>query len=173
MGESTQPINVVPGGANFSVRPVAEGDTQWIVRELNRYWASPKIYARDRVIDASGLPGFAAFRDEEPIGLITYLIEGEECEIVTHNSMAGSGGIGSCLLAEVRRVAREHGCKRLWLVATNDNTAALKFYQRRDFDVAAFHRDSMRDARALKNDIPDRGHGDIPIRHQFELEFKL
>lgn len=164
---------VVPGGANFSVRPTTADDAPWIERVLHRYWASPKIVALGRVIDARALPGFAAFRDDEEIGLVTYMIEGDQCQIVTHNSMHGSGGIGSCLLAEVRRVARENGCKRIWLVATNDNTNALRFYQRRDFDVVAMHRDSIREARALKHDIPDRGHADIPIRHEFELEFRL
>jgi GNAT superfamily N-acetyltransferase len=166
-------VNAVPPGANFVVRPLADEDAPWVETLLNRYWASPRVYARGRVIDASTLPGFAAFRDDEAIGLITYLIENDECEIVTHNSLAGSGGIGSCLLAEVRGQARQRGCKRLWLVTTNDNTAALRFYQRRDFEIAAFHKDSLRHGRTLKNDIPDRGHADIPIRHELELQFTL
>jgi len=159
--------------AHFVVRETGPADAQWIERVLHRYWGSPNVYARGRVIDARKLPGFAAIRDEEEVGLVTYAIDGDECQIVTHNSMHGHGGIGSCLLAEVRRVARENGCKRIWLVATNDNTNALRFYQRRDFEVVALHRDSMREARALQHDIPDRGHADIPIRHEFELEFRL
>jgi ribosomal protein S18 acetylase RimI-like enzyme len=164
---------IVPGDASFSVRAIGPADRAWVDRLLHRYWASTMVYTRGRVLDASQLPGFAAFRDDEPIGLVTYDISGNACEIVTHNSLAGVGGIGSCLLAAVRQEARRQGCKRLWLMVKNDNTPALHFYQRRDFDITAFFRDSVREGRKLKHDIPERGHGGILIRHEFELEFKL
>ena len=165
--------DIMPGGANFEVRLTTPDDTEWIDRLLHRYWATVMIFARGRIIDASKLPGIAAFRDDEPSGLITYLIEGDQCQIVTHNSLESSGGIGSCLLAGVRNEARRQGCKRLWLMTTNDNTSALKFYQRRDFDIVRFHHDSLHEGQKLKRSIPDRGHADIPIRHEFELEFSL
>ena len=164
---------IVPGDASFSVRAIGADDRRWVEPLLHRYWASTMVYAHGRVVDASLLPGFAAFRDDEPIGLVTYEIADDACEIVTHNSLAGAGGIGSCLLAAVRQEARRNGCQRLWLIVRNDNTPALYFYQRRDFDIAAFFRDSIREGRKLKHHIPDRGHGGILIRHEFELEFKL
>lgn len=165
--------NVVPCGANFDVRPLREDDRPWVHRVLNQYWASPLIYSKGKVTDALQLPGFAAVRDETPVGLLTYRIDGDECEIVTHNSMAGSGGIGSCLLAAVRNEARERGCKRLWLMTTNDNTPALRFYQKRDFEIVRVDLDVMNEARRLKPDIPDLGLDDIPIRHEIELEYRL
>jgi hypothetical protein len=36
-----------------------------------------------------------------------------------------------------RSLAQKRGAHRLWLVTTNDNTAALRFYQRVAFDLAA------------------------------------
>ncbi|MBX3322721.1 MAG: GNAT family N-acetyltransferase [Phycisphaeraceae bacterium] len=177
MGDQAQdgfnPASIVPAGANFELRAITEADKPWIERTLIRYWASTSIYSRGKVTDASTLSGFGAFRDEEPIGLVTYLIDGDSCEIVTHNSMAGSGGIGTCLLAAVRQEARDRGCRRLWLATTNDNIPALKFYQRRDFDLVALYHNVMTDARKLKPEIPDVGLFDIPLRHELELEFLL
>lgn len=177
MGDQRTPgidtSSIVPKGADFEVRPLGPEDRQWMHRVLNQYWASSRIYSKGRLTDAADLPGFAAFRDGTPVGLITYRVEGEDCEIVTHNSLAGCGGIGSCLLAAVRHEARELGCKRLWLVTTNDNTPAMRFYQRRDFDLVCIDRDVMHSARRMKPDIPDRGLDDIPIRHEIELEYRL
>lgn len=161
------------GGTGFEVRALTREDRAWVQRVLRQYWATTVQVSRGRVFHADELPGFAAWRGDEPIGLITYNIEGEDCEIVTHNSLAGHGGIGSCLLAEVRGVARERGCKRLWLVTTNDNTPALRFYQRRDFDMVALHRGAVTEARKLKTEIPDVGMAGVPIRHEIELEQRL
>jgi hypothetical protein len=49
-----------------------------------------------------------------------------------------------------RSLAKKRGAHRLWLVTTNDNTAALRFYQRVAFDLAALHGDTVLAARVLK-----------------------
>ncbi|MEM7754194.1 MAG: GNAT family N-acetyltransferase [Planctomycetota bacterium] len=170
---ATDPVAVVPPGASFSLRPTAAEDYTWMRRVLKQYWASEQVVTGGRLHDVLELEGIAAWRDDEPVGLITYRVEGDECEIVTHNSMADSGGIGSCLLSAVRQEARARGCERLWLVTTNDNVPALRFYQRRDFDIAAFHRGAITEARKLKPEMPDTGLDGIPIRHEIELEYLL
>lgn len=80
-------------------------------------------------------------------------------------------GVGSALLGAVEELARRRGCKRLWLVTTNDNTHALAFYQRRGFVLAALHRDAVTEARkTLKPSLPLVGEGGIPLRDELELE---
>jgi ribosomal protein S18 acetylase RimI-like enzyme len=176
MPEPTQmvdPVSAVPAGADFTIRRTGDQDRAWMRRLLHQYWASDKILSRGRVHDVVHADGFAAFQNDEPVGLITYRVEGDSCEILTHNSMADSGGIGSCLLAATRTEARNRGCRRLWLVTTNDNTPALRFYQRRDFDICAFHRDAITEGRRLKPEIPDEGLFGIRVRHEIELEYLL
>lgn len=179
---TTDPTQVVPKGALFTVRAVGPDDRPWVKTLLKQYWASTSVVSRGRVRDGATLPAFCALRDSDPIGLVTYEItecrtpngeHGKQCEIVTHNSLAGSGGVGSCLLAAVRNEARAQGCYRLWLVTTNDNTPALRFYQRREFDIVALHRDAVVESRRLKPEIPDMGLGNIPLRHELELEYVL
>ncbi len=161
------------GGVTFDIRPLEESDKGWVRDALKRYWASTRQVTKGRLHQADELPGFGAFRDGEPVGMLTYDIRDGACEIVTHNSLAGHGGIGSCLLAEVRRLAREQGCSRLWCITTNDNMPALRFYQRRDFEIVALHLNGVAEARKLKPEMPEVGMDGIRIRHEIELEYKL
>lgn len=162
-----------PGIHSFDIRDLTEKDQSWVKRVLVQYWGSTIQISRGRKIMADELPGLVAIRDGFEVGLLTYHIENESCEIITHNSMAGHGGIGSCLLDAVRNKARELGCKRLWLITTNDNTPAYRFYQRRGFDLVALHRNAVTDARKLKAEIPNVGFDGIPIRHEIEMEYSL
>jgi N-acetylglutamate synthase-like GNAT family acetyltransferase len=175
MASQEQPVGASAPeySGDFTVRELTPNDKPWVQDVLRRYWASLTQVTRGRAIQADELPGFAAMRNGEEVGLVTYEVRGGECEVVTHNSLAGHGGIGSCLLAAVRTKAREMGCRRLWLITTNDNTPAMRFYQRRDFDMVAVHRNAIQEARKLKAVIPDTGLDGIPIRHEIEMEYVL
>ena len=77
------------------------------------------------------------------------------------------------LIAEVKRVATQAGCTRLWLITTNDNVDALRL-QRRGCRLAALHRGAVDDSRArLKPEIPEIGGYQIPLRDELELEQEL
>jgi ribosomal protein S18 acetylase RimI-like enzyme len=104
---------------------------------------------------------------------LTYHIDGDACEIVTLDSQREGWGIGTALIEAVKAAARQSGCGRLWLVTTNDNTHALRFYQKRGFILAALHRDAVAASRAIKPEIPFFGVDGIPIRDEIELEMSL
>lgn len=82
-------------------------------------------------------------------------------------------GIGSALLDAVKDIAVSDQCKRLWLITTNDNTAALRFYQKRGFSLVAVHRDALEQLRRLKPEIPLFGIDGIPLRDEIKLELLL
>ena len=66
------------------------------------------------------------------------------------------------------------GCTRLWLVTTNDNVDALRFYQRRGFRLARLRAGAVDESRAtLKPEIPTSGSYGIPLRDELELEMDL
>ena len=88
------------------------------------------------------------------MGLATYCIEGDEFELVTIDAVVAERGAGSALLAAAKKVAAGEGCRRLWLITTNDNLDALRFYQRRGLRIAAVHRDAVDRARIIKPQIP-------------------
>ena len=157
----------------FQIRSLEKEDKPWVAGLLEEWWAGPQVVTRGRLHLADGLPGFIAIMDRQPAGLITYRIDGEECEIVTMNSLVEKIGIGSALIDAVKDIAVKSGCRRLWLIMTNDNTAALRFYQKYGFVLVAVHRNAIEQDRMLKPEIPFVGAGGIPIRDEIELEMPL
>jgi GNAT superfamily N-acetyltransferase len=131
------------------------------------------VASRGRLQDASILAGFVAEDGGRPVGLATYRVDGDDCELVSINSARERRGAGAALLEAVAGAARAAGCSRVWLITTNDNLHAMRFYQRRGWDLVALHRDAMARSRELKPEIPERGEEGIPIRHELEFELRL
>ena len=98
---------------------------------------------------------------------------GDSCEIVSLDSLVSGIGIGSALVAAAQAMARSAGCRRLWLITTNDNLAALRFYQKRGFRLVAVHVGAVDGARRLKPEIPAVGLDGIALHDELELEFVL
>jgi GNAT superfamily N-acetyltransferase len=104
-------------------------------------------------------------------GVLTYVVSGDDCEVLTLHAAERSGGAGTALIEEVERTAAEHGCARLWVLTTNDNVDALRFYQRRGFRLAALHAGAVdQSRRTLKPEIPAIGEYGIPLRDEIVLE---
>jgi ribosomal protein S18 acetylase RimI-like enzyme len=131
------------------------------------------VISRGRRHDPSLLPGFVAEIDGGVAGLITYLHEGDSAEIVTLDAVIEGQGIGSALIRAAVDAVREAGCRRMWLITTNDNTPALRFYQKQGFTLAALHRNALEETRRLKPELPLTGIDGIPLRDEIELEMLL
>ena len=158
---------------DIRIREMDESDRPWVERLLEEEWGGVTVVSRGQIHDPTILPGFIALDGKRPVGLATYLIEGDFCELVTLNSLQQGKGIGTRLVLRVKEAAISAGCRRLWLITTNDNTPALRFYQRRGFRLVALHRDALEVSRMLKPGIPETGLDGIPIRDELELEITL
>ena len=156
-----------------SIRTKTDADHTWSVDLLTTHWGSPRIVSRGRIHAAETLPGFIAEIDGERAGLLTYHLEGDSCEIVSLNSLLEKRGIATALLEAVIEAAAHAGRRRVWLVTTNDNIPALRFYQKRGFKLSALHPGAMQAARERKAEIPERGWADIPIRDEIEMEKEI
>jgi GNAT superfamily N-acetyltransferase len=141
-----------------------------LVDFFTTHWGSPQMVISSGVYDCSTLDGFAALNDEQKImGLITYVIERNECEIISLDSIDEGKGIGTDLVKKVESLALTKNCKRLKLITTNDNLLALKFYQKRGFVLANLFPNAVEKARRIKPEIPFVGNDGIPIRDELEL----
>ena len=175
---------------DFNIRPLERSDREWVAHFLDERWGTTQIVSRGKSVYGHLLPGFMAERPAnapetgeggdseketaaENIGLVTVHIGDKECEITTLNSLTESAGVGSALVEAVENWAREAGIERLWLVTTNDNLAALKFWQRRGYELVTVHRNAIADARRIKPQIPITGLNGITIRDEIELEKKI
>lgn len=74
------------------------------------------------------------------VGLATYRLRGPERELASLDAAEGGSGAGTALVQAVVRIAQDAGCWRLWLIATNDNMDALRFYQESGFHLVAAYR---------------------------------
>ena len=140
---------------------------------LKDEWHCPPSISRGKIIDTTILPGLLYIKNEVIKGVITYNIENEECEIVTLNSFEENRGIGTTLIQGVLDIAQKNNCKRLWLITTNDDINAIRFYQKKGFDLKAAHINAMEYSRKLKPSIPLIGMDSIPIKHELEFEIIL
>jgi len=158
---------------DFTVKPITDQDRDW-VREFIRSWPADYIITRGRKVYPAELPGFVAESpDGEKIGLVTYEIIGDQCEVVTLDAFKKFSGIGTALTEKVKEAAVAAGCKRLWLITTNDNLDGIRFYQRRGFTIAAVHVNVLEHSRKLKPVIPLIGLYGIPMRDEIEFEMWL
>ena len=154
----------------YSIRKISDEDREWVRYVFINHWGDEFSISKGNKFYADQLPGYIAEDSTNKIGLITFNISDDGCEIVTLNSFAEVQGIGTSLIERVKQDAKEEGCKRLWLITTNDNTHALRFYQKRDFTIKAVYINAMEESRKLKPGIPILGNDDIPIRDEIELE---
>ena len=168
----------------FTIRPLERSDREWVAHFLDERWGTTQIVSRGKAVYGHLLPGFMAERSgaeveedvseedrqAENIGLITVHIGEKACEITTLDSLDESMGVGSALVKAVENWAQEAGIKRLWLVTTNDNLEALKFWQKRGYVLVSVHRNAIADARRIKPQIPITGLNGITIRDEIELE---
>jgi ribosomal protein S18 acetylase RimI-like enzyme len=156
--------------SEFRIRALNEEDLTWFPRFIEDHWGAEIIVSRGKVHHASSLAGFVAFSDNDLSGVITYNISGNECEIVTLDSLKENSGIGSALIGHVKEKAISENCKRLWLITTNDNIHAYRFYQRRGFVITAIHCNALEHSRKLKPEIPYTGMEGLPLRDEIEFE---
>ncbi len=130
------------------------------------------------LVDPLDHPAFVAEDQEDGrlVGVLTYVLDRgrQQCEILTLHTARQWRGVGTALIEAVERLAAQRNCARLWLITTNDNVDALRFYQRRGFCLAVLHRGAVDDSRArLKPEIPPLGSYGIPLRDELELEKRL
>lgn len=158
---------------SFSIQPLDPTHKQWAEDFVSQEWGSLRVVSRGKLYNALDYPGFVAVVDGEPQGIIIYRLEDGQCEVLLLHSAMDNLGIGSALVAQVKQLAEAEGCMRLWLITTNDNIRAFRWYQRRGFTIAAVHVNALAQSRKLKPEIPLTGNEGIPLRDEIEFEIRL
>ena len=157
----------------MSIQPVDPEDKTWMEEFYLQRWGSQRVVTRGELYIVAELPGFIAWKSGIRIGLLTYHIADGQVEIITLDSLASNQGVGTALISETLSFARFSNYRRIWLITTNDNTPALRFYQKKGFHIAAIHQDAVEESRKLKPEIPLVGLDGIPIRDEIELQYIL
>lgn len=144
-------------------------DRSWASDLLDRELSGAVQVRRGEALNALDLPGLVAEDDGRGVGLLFYRVDGEDCELFVLLAVDHEKGIGTALVDTL--VARAAGSRRIWVVTTNDNLRALRFYQRRGFSLCALRAGAVDETRRhLKPGIPRTGDDGIPLRDELELE---
>jgi ribosomal protein S18 acetylase RimI-like enzyme len=157
----------------FQIRPTNEHDRSFIRELITRQWKAEAVVLHGEIYYPAELPGFIAELDNEIYGLITYRVLGDQCEIITLDSLKEGQGIGTLLIEAVNEKAIETYCARVGVITTNDNLPALGFYQKHGFKIKEITINAVEISRLLKPSIPLTGFQGIPIRDEIRLEKSL
>jgi GNAT superfamily N-acetyltransferase len=110
------------------VRGIVDADRPWVRDLIEREWGLPVVTPVEAYEAPEALDGVVAELDGEPAGVVTYLRDGDDWEIVTVIAAVEGAGIGRAMLEEVRGLAERSGAARVWLITTDD-TGAASFYE--------------------------------------------
>lgn len=155
------------------MRHLTSTDQEALQRFFIERWDDTMVVGHGVVYQPQHLEGFVTIEDEQWVGVLTFTCDEQGCEVVTIDSLHEGQGIGAALIDAVVAEAHHRGCTRVWLITTNDNLNALRFYQKRGFVLVAVHRNAVMESRKIKPSIPLIGNDGIPLRDELELEMTI
>ena len=137
---------------------------------LRRRWGEPVVvrgraYRFDdcQIFLAGRMEGIAAVSCDEPPVM----------ELVAIHAFFQWKGVGSALIEAIAGSASALGFEAIRLTTTNDNVDALRFYQRRGFQLTALRPGAVDESRRLKPTISANGQHGIPIHDELDLVRRL
>jgi ribosomal protein S18 acetylase RimI-like enzyme len=153
-----------------TVRALDPGEDRAAVDAFLDEHSSLHVARLGELVDARLHPVLVAEQEDRVVGVLTYVLDGDRCEILTLHVAARYRGIGTALLEQLEWLAGSQGSRFLWLITTNDNLDALRFYQRRGFRLANLREGAVDESRrSLKPEIPVEGEHGIFIHDELEL----
>lgn len=155
----------------LKIRSATLSDNKWLEELMIRDWGGLPLVIRGKKYYPSQLDGIIAEKNNEISGFLFYEIRDETCEIIVFEVFDKFKGTGTILLDNLKNIAKNKDCSRIYLMTTNDNIDALRFYQKRGFHICGIHIDSVKISREIKPTIGMRGDYNIPIRDEIDLEF--
>ncbi|HET8658222.1 MAG TPA: GNAT family N-acetyltransferase [Micromonosporaceae bacterium] len=160
--------------ADLTVRPAAAHDRDRVTELFRASWGRPFVVGHGVGYDLTKLPTLVAVDATDRVtGVLTYTVDSSAMQVVSIEAATPGTGAGGALLSAAVDRARALGLRRLWLVTTNDNLDAVRFYQRRGLRVARVAPGAVDQARRLAPTIPTTGAYDIPMRDELTMELRL
>lgn len=131
------------------------------------------MVSKGKLHDTGRLPGIVAVDGTCRLGLLLFLHEIEEVQVVTLDVLERRHGIGRLLLDAITSFAISHHATRVWLITTNENVGGIAFYTRCGFRLVEVRLDAITEARRLKPQIPEADKHGVAIRDELEFEKRL
>ncbi|RKN19791.1 GNAT family N-acetyltransferase [Micromonospora musae] len=156
-----------------TVREAERDDRAGVDALHDREWGGPYVIAHDVRYDLRTVPTLVAVDGAGAVvGALAFHCDADGLEVVSVVAAVPGEGVGTALLEAAATRARAAGLHRLWLITTNDNLRALRFYQRRGLRLVAVDPGAVDRARRLKPEIPFVGEDGIPLHDELILELR-
>ncbi|MBV9233107.1 MAG: GNAT family N-acetyltransferase [Candidatus Eremiobacteraeota bacterium] len=147
-------------------------DRDWIDALISEQWGGEPLIVHDTEYILSDSPTLIA-GERDGAAVFTFGAEGMPPELLLLHALRQGAGIGRALLDAVAGELRKRKHDRLFVTTTNDNTAALKFYQRYGFRLYSVRIGAVDDARRRKPAIPLIGNDGIALHDEIDLVLNL
>ena len=161
------------GTPKTTIRALTASDRPWVSDLVSAHFGSARVVSRGVLHEATALPGLMAEYGGRRVGVLLYDLDVRPCEVVVLVVERRRHGVGRALLEAVEPIARAAGCRRLWLVTTNNNRGALSFYPAVGWRQVAVHRGAVAAARRLKPELPEVDEHGTPIEDEIEFARRL
>ncbi|MEU5561752.1 GNAT family N-acetyltransferase [Micromonospora musae] len=156
-----------------TVREAERDDRAGVDALHDREWGGPYVIAHDVRYDLRTLSTLVAVDGAGAVlGALAFHCDADGLEVVSVVAAVPGEGVGTALLEAAATRARAAGLHRLWLITTNDNLRAPRFYQRRGLRLIAVDPGAVDRARRLKPEIPFVGEDGIPLHDELILELR-
>ena len=157
----------------IEIQSLSSDDAAIVKTIAETQWGDNLVIVHGSKFYLDQLPGYKAMHGKTWVGLITYDIKDEICEIVSLDSFIPGMGTGRKLVETVAQTAREAGCKKIILITTNDNLNAIGFYQKIGFQMVWVEPDAVSRSREIKPAIPLIAENGLPIRDEITFQMDL
>jgi len=131
------------------------------------------VARRGELVDAREHRALIALDGDRLAGVVTFIPGDGSCEALTVHAAESGGGAGTAMLDALAELAVVEGWRRIWLITTNDNLDALRFYQRRGFRLAELRPGAVDRSRQEKPQIPRTGDYGIPLHDEIDLALPI
>jgi len=158
---------------DYKIKPIDDAIHTKIQPILENTWGSPLLAINGKLWDSRTMSGYAAVHDTDVLGYLLYEFHNGVCEIMALQSIAQNIGIASTLIESVKKTAKENNVTKVIAQTINDNTHAIRFYQKRGFTIREVRLEVLDVSRKLKPSIPLVGIDGIPLRDEIEFEIEV
>lgn len=160
-------------GAQLHLARIKQTDGEAVARFMQARFGTVQTPVHTGVLDVCALPGFTARNADGLAGLASFVIDGDRCQLVCLDSLHAGQGCGGALLQAAIDFARSEGCRKLEVLAGNNNLRAFGFFQKRGFVIAGVQAGRLAEFLKEFHGATAPGNAAIPARDMLELELPL
>ena len=148
------------------IKPATIDDWRWIEENASAIGGS-HVVSQGTLYTLRDYEGFVAIADDQRLGFAVL----REDELLGIAAPQPGHGVGSLLVEHCESLLLTRDYSSIWLVTTNDNLDAMRFYQRRGFILDGLHKGAFEEVKRIKGISGEvLGNFEIPIRD--ELVFR-